>query len=122
LVRLLIHVSSDSSPPCFNSLMNFACFFSLPSILPAIFRLSVYLSINDSLSTSNKRVISQYNVFVCIMYVLVKNIRHLVFIYLQFFYLYCYLLITGIVYKFKRFLKQRIIYSKCHKSIFQLKL
>jgi len=40
---------------------------------------------------------------------------YIFFVYLEFFYLYFF---TGIIHKF---LKQRIIYSKCHKSIFELK-
>jgi len=44
--------------------------------------------------------------------VLAKNIRHLSFFILEFFYMYYFLLITGIIHKFKEFLKQRIIHSK----------
>jgi len=44
---------------------------------------------------------------------------YIFFIYLEFFYLYCFLLVIGIIHKFKE-LKQRIMYSKCHKSIFEL--
>jgi len=40
------------------------------------------------------------------------------FIYLKFFHLYRFLLVTSIIHKFKEFLKQKIIYSK---SIFELK-
>jgi len=39
---------------------------------------------------------------------------YIFFIYLEFFYLYCFLVVIGIIiYKFKEFLKQRIIHSKC---------
>jgi len=34
---------------------------------------------------------------------------YILFIYLDFFYLYCFL-VTGIIHKFKKFLKQRIIF------------
>jgi len=36
---------------------------------------------------------------------LAKNIRHLYFLYLEFFYLYCFLLVIIIIHKFKEFLK-----------------
>jgi len=44
---------------------------------------------------------------------LAKSIRHIIstyifFIYLEFFYLYCFVLVTDIIHKFKEFLKQRI--------------
>jgi len=45
---------------------------------------------------------------------LAKSIRQVLlvpiffFFYLEFFYPYCFILITGIVHKFKEFLKQRI--------------
>lgn len=38
---------------------------------------------------------------------LAKSVRHLYFFYLQFFHLYCFLLVTGIVHKFKGLFKTK---------------
>jgi len=50
-----------------------------------------------------------------------ESIRHVYFLTYLEFILYCFLLVTGIIHKFKEFLKQKIIHSKCHESIFELK-
>jgi len=45
----------------------------------------------------------------------------LLYLLLYLIFFTCYLLNSGIIHKFKGFLKQRIIYSKCYESIFELK-